>query len=405
MTAITKPKKRGPMDLVLISYFSFLVISTPAGILNIAWTYMQGTFEVSIENLGALLTASVLGGLITSFASGRVVGKLGVGWTLILATVLHLSGLGVIALSPTWIVLLVGSFVAGMGSGLVDTGMNTIASERYSTGQMNWMHACFGIGQTIGPIIMTFIVVSLNQSWRLGYGLAVALDITLLLILLATRNRWKLGLSTANGAGTGDEVVPSAPIMKTLAVPMVLMSMAFFFVYAGVEVGAGQLSNTLFLDGWGIDQATAGTWVSMYWGAFTIGRILIGLVADRIANNLIIRLSIIGSVVGAALLWLHPSNDIGAIGLLVLGFSQAPIFATVISDTPLRVRPEHVANAIGFQVGFASLGIAVLPGLGGILAARMGAGVIAPFLLVVLVGLFFIYEFIVMRERRIQVTA
>lgn len=389
------------MDLVLISFFSFLVISTPSGVLNIAWTYMQGTFEVSLESLGVIMSVAVVGNLMTSFSSGRFVGRIGVSSTLILATVLHLAGMGIIAISPTWTMLLIGSFLGGAGSGLVDTGMNTIASERFSTGQLNWLHACFGIGQTIGPIIMTFIVVTLSQSWRWGYGLTIVLDVALLVILLFTRDRWTIKRSGDHDMN--QEAIPSAPMLRSLAVPMVLLSMAFFFVYAGVEVGAGQLSNTLFLDGWNIDQATAGTWVGMYWGSFTIGRIIIGLIADRVANSLIIRLSIMGSVIGAAIMWLHPSNEIGALGLLILGFSQAPLFATFISDTPRRVAPEHVANAIGFQVGFASLGIAVLPGLGGVLAARMGVTVIAPFFLVVLVVLVFIYEFILIRERQIGV--
>ena len=108
MTAVTKPKKRGPMDLVLISFFSFLVISTPSGLFNIAWTYMHETFDAPLANLGVFMSVGVVGGLLMSFSSGRFVGWLGVGWTLILATVIHLGGMTVTAIAPSWAVLLIG---------------------------------------------------------------------------------------------------------------------------------------------------------------------------------------------------------------------------------------------------------------------------------------------------------
>lgn len=396
MAAVAFTKKRGPMDLVLISFFSFLVISIPAGLLNIAWTYMQGTFGVSLDALGTLLSASVAAGLLMSFASGRIIGRIGAGNTLLLAACLHLVGMSLYIIVPTWEMLLGAAFISGLGTGLIDVGMNTVAAAKFSTGQLNWLHAFFGLGQTIGPIVVTYVVVSLQQPWQLSYGVVLVLDVMFVAIMFLTRKRWQIKEQLADG----EEEIPDAPGLATLRLPIVLIVMVFFFVYAGMEVGGGQLANTLFLEGWGVEQSLASLWVSSYWGLFTVGRILIGLFADRFPNNLIMRVCMAGVVLGAALLWLHPSDELGAIGLAILGFSQAPVFAILISDTPKRVGAAHVANAIGFQVGFAGLGIAVLPGIGGVIAARYGADTIGPYLFVLVILLVIIHEVVILHDRR-----
>ena len=54
-----------------------------------------------------------------------------------------------------------------------------------------------------------------------------------------------------------------------------------------------------------------------------------------------------------------------------MGLALAPIFLSLISTTPKRLGPQRVGVAVGFQVGAASPGIALLPGLAGLLAERL----------------------------------
>ena len=62
--------------------------------------------------------------------------------------------------------------------------------------------------------------------------------------------------------------------------------MAFFFVYGGVELGTGQLANTLLIESRGTcRKVTASSWVSVYWASFTVGRITMGLLALRLRRQ------------------------------------------------------------------------------------------------------------------------
>jgi len=68
----------------------------------------------------------------------------------------------------------------------------------------------------------------------------------------------------------------------------------------------------------------------------------------------------------------------GFLGLATLGFALAPIYPTLIAETPKRLGPSHATSAIGFQVAAAYLGTAAIPGLTGVLASHTGLAVVGP---------------------------
>jgi fucose permease len=386
-------RKPIPTRLILIAYFAFITISMPFGMLNIAWTYMQGTFGVSLDSLGLLLSASTIGHIVTGLLSGRGIDRLGIGPFLLGGALI--AGLGMLsfALSPGFGLVLIAAGLSGMGSGMIDTGMNTFVSAHYGTGPMNWLHAFFGVGVTLGPPIITLIVIQWGQSWRWGYSLALALHLIFGMILLMTLRHWRM--ETDEPAELPKR--PATRISDTLRIPTVLFGVLLFAVYGGVEIGTGQLSNTLLVESRGIDPETASLWISAYWGSFTVGRFLIGSVAGRSGNTPLLRLSMMGAVLGAALLWLNFSF----VGLVLIGFSLAPMFPTLIAETPGRVGLPHAANTIGFQVGVTSLGGALLPGLAGIVAVYGGLEVIGFALLLMALALFAVYELLIVRQARV----
>lgn len=393
-----QPNRNGPTSLLLIAFFGFISIGTVGGALGVAWLSIQDTFDLGLESLGFLLTASTIGRLVTAFTSGRWIARMGAGPYLLTGSLLSAVGMLGFTLTPSWLLLLMVYFVFGLGGGILDAGLNTFIAPRYTASRLNWLHACFGIGLTLGPALVTLVVIDLGQSWRWAYAVLCGLQVALAIVIAATLNRWRLVDSLQNSvADSGKDV----HMVDTLRLAMTWLSLALFFFYGGVEIGAGQLLNSLFVEGRGIDPKTAGFWVSFYWGSFTVGRMLIGLVVDRLGPRTLLRACMIGTVAGAALVWWNPVAEVSFIGLAVMGLSLAPTFPTLVAVTPERVGPRHTSNAIGFQIGFAGLGAALLVGLAGALAESLGRGVIAPYLLVVALVTLAIHEWILVREKRV----
>lgn len=394
---MTDKRNLHPFTLLGIAFVAFIAIGLPPGLLNIAWTYMHNTFGVSFESLGILLTVATIGRLVSAFTSGRLSASTGLGVYMAIGSLCEALGALGFILVPSWEALLLAAMVASFGSGMIDAGLNTFVSTRYSAGPLNWLHAFFGVGLTIGPILVTFVVVQLGESWRWSYAPHMILQVGLAATFFLTRRHWKLTESTSTQA----QIAPAAPaatILSTLKIPLVLMGLVLFFVYGGVEYGAGQLTNTLFMDSRGVPQETAGFWIGFYWASFTIGRMITGSVVKYLTSKRMMRLSMVGSVIGAAMLWLNFTNLFGFIGLALLGFAQAPMFATLISETPRRVGLSHTANAIGFQIGVAGLGSALLPGLAGVMIGGLGLEFIGFFILLLSVILLLLHELILLRE-------
>ena len=67
--------------------------------------------------------------------------------------------------APAWAALVLCSLVLGLGSGILDGGMNIHFAANFGPRQMNWLHACFGVGATLAPLAMTAI---LNAGARGG---------------------------------------------------------------------------------------------------------------------------------------------------------------------------------------------------------------------------------------------
>lgn len=209
------------------------------------------------------------------------------------------------------------------------------------------------------------------------------------LLVWATSKHWKGAPAAAPGQAGGRA---PAGVKATLRLPAVWLGMLIFFVYTGTELSAGQWSYTLLTLGRGIDEIAASTWVALYWGSFTLGRILFGFVVERIDVRKFLRIALMCAMLGAGLLWSNPVEWLGLWGLVLTGFSLAPVFPVLVATTKDRVAPGQVANTLGFQIAAAGLGGSILTSLTGRLAEAISLETIGLFVFILTVTIFANHE-------------
>lgn len=378
----------GVLIVVIVAYLMFIVLGFPEGMLGVAWPSMMQEFRVQNAQMGTLLLAATVGFLLTSFNTGRLIRWFDVSNLLVVSSLVRGIGLLGMALAPQWPWLVAASFVFGLGSGAIDGGMNTYFAMRIRSARlMNWLHASFGLGATIGPILMTTLF-SLGILWRWGYVLVAGLQVVVGLAVFLRAGEWQMRRETPELATPASH----RSTRTTLSRPIVWVNIAIFFLYAGMEVTAGNWSYSLFTQARGVAPEVAGLWAGLYWGSFTVGRFFFGVVANRFAVIPTVRAAALTAIAAAALLWWDPANWVGFLGLLILGFAMAPIFPLLVTATPLRLGAADAGNAIGFQVAAASFGIGVLPGLAGALADCLSLEVVGPFLVTWLIVMMGFYE-------------
>ncbi|GAB4575962.1 MAG: MFS transporter [Anaerolineae bacterium] len=385
--AASRPRQASLLPLVIM-YSGFVLLGLPDGMLGVAWPSMRTTFDVPLEAFGALLLPGMVGFMLTSLFSGRLITGWGLGTFLVVGAAIRTAGLLGIALAPGWAFLLAANLLVGIGSGVADAGYNTFVASHYSAGRLSWLHACFGLGATAGPLIMTRLL-AMNASWQTGYLVAMGLQGVILLLLIVFYRLWWL---PGNGATPDSPNIPAASPWATLRIPAVLLAIGVYFMYTGVEVTGGNLTYTLWTEGRGIDLAVAGTWISIYWGALTVGRIVSGIVVDRLGAVRLLRWSLLGVAIGAVLVAVREMPLVSFLGLTLVGFAEASIFPTMIAIVPERFGAAHAPNVIGFQIAAAGLGYALVPGLAGVLAARVGLEIVGPYLLLVGLIMWVLFE-------------
>jgi len=256
---------------------------------------------------------------------------------------------------------------------------------------MQWLHASYGIGVTLGPIIMTIALTTMN-SWRVGYRVVGGFQLVLAICFVLTLPMWnqkELSIGSDEPKRLTDF---KTPMGETLRQPQVWLSALLFFIYVGAEISLGIWLYSLLIESRGISPAVAGLWAGSYWATFTVGRLVAGLYAKRVGVNLLVQGSLVGALLGAVLLVWNPFAAANLLAVALIGFSIAPIFPALISGTSQRVGAHFAANTISLQMTTAGLGAAVIPSLVGILAYQFSLEVIPICLLVVFMGLFGFYR-------------
>src|SRR6266851_366060 len=392
-----------PGLLLGLAYLGYIGLAVRGGVLGIAWPSIRADFDVSLDALGALLGPGSVSYLIDSFVSGRALARWDLGVLLAAGfggLALNLAGT---ALATSWWMLLVLGVPGGLGAGLIDAGMNIYVANRHGPREMNWLHACWGVGATLSPFLMTTALVS-GLGWRWGYAISGLLMLALAGAYLATRAAWPSrseivhhddhefpwlspqGDSPAATPNTSrhaehESDTNGADMWQTLRLPVVWLSMLLFAAYTGVELGVGQWAFPLLVSARGLGTIEAGAAVSTYWAALTLGRFFFGGVVTAIGVQRVLQACLLGVLVGLGVLWAAGAAWLAFAAMALLGVVQAPIYPALVTVTPSQFGSTHTANAVGFQVAAGVVGGAGLPALMGVLAQAFGLETIVPTLL------------------------
>ncbi|HET9529037.1 MAG TPA: MFS transporter [Blastocatellia bacterium] len=381
-------KRRSYLLLVSLAYLSFISLGLPDGLLGVAWPSIRAYFDLPIDALGALLVMFTSGYLLSSFISGRLLARMSVGALLALSCLATAASLLGYAAAPFWWVMVALGALSGLGAGAIDAGLNTYAATHFSARTVNWLHAFYGVGATIGPVIMTGVIVA-GSAWQMGYVIVGVFQLLLAACFGLTRAWWKDGVrqDAPERAST-----LAASNRSTLRLPVVWLSIAVFFFYTGLEAAAGAWAYSLFTEARGVSASSAGMWVSAYWGCLTAGRLLSGIVVGFVPVRALLRACMILIALGAAMIWLNLASLMSFLGLGLIGLASAPIFPSLIATTPARLGEAHAANGVGFQIAAAVLGQSLLPAAVGMFARSLGLEIVGPALLLTALALFGFYE-------------
>ena len=360
----------------VLSLGSFVVLGLPDGMLGTAWPSMRATFGVPVSGLGLVLLITTAGSVLVTAFVGPLIRRLGVPTLLAVAGSLAALGYTGFAVAPgLWLVLGV-SVLLGVSAGMMDAGLNTAVALTGRQRLLNLLHGAYGVGTAIGPLVVTAAI--LTGSWRPAYVIQVSLDLLLAVLWLRHRRRDRGQAAVTASRESAGEPHPVAGWSRRRYGGVVIAGMGVFFVYTGLEVGAGQWEASFCRGHLNLSPGATGLAVFGYWGALTAVRIGLALLPRPVPPHAVVRWGNVIAVLAAAAVWWQPDTAVAVAGFVLLGGALAGVFPALIALTPVRLGERRAHNVISWQVGSAAAGGAGISALIGLLIGATSLAVLGP---------------------------
>ena len=396
-----RASRRAGRALDALSLGSFVALGLPDGMLGTAWPSARQTFGAPIADLGLILLISTIGSISVSAFAGTLIRRFGVAVLLACsAACAALAGTGY-ALAPHLWVLFAVAVLWGLAAGMMDGGLNTAVGLSGRPRLLNLLHAAYGVGTAIGPLLVTAAI--LLSSWRSAYLVLAGLDLVVAALWLRQRRQERAAQDAPEAAATdptraaqagqaalaaaGATVAghPSDAWSRRRSGFVVAAGMLIFFVYTGLEVAAGQWEASYCRGHLGLSASAAGLATFGFWGALTAGRLILAVLPRPVPPSRVVWWGSGIAVAAAALIWWQPGTPATLAAFVLLGGALAGVFPALIALTPLRIGRGRAEHAIAWQVGAAAGGGSGLSALVGLLIGVWGLSVLGPSLTVLAV--------------------
>ena len=374
--------------LLIVIYLAFISLGLPDSLLGSAWPAMFENLGVPVDYAGLISMVVAAGTVVSSLFSGKVIQRFGV--AAVTASSVGMTALALMgfSISGDFLYLCLLAIPLGLGAGSVDAALNNYVALHYEARHMNWLHSFWGVGAAIGPLIVASYLAK-GDSWSKGYETVAWIQLGLVAVLILSLPLWVK--SHSDQAESSDQSNPGLFEML-LTLPGLKQALVVFFCYCPIEAtfGLWGASFLVFEKGFEADQAARLT--SLYFLGITIGRFLSGFLTAHFSNKQLVYLGqgVIG--LGLVLLFLPFSATIIP-GFLLVGLGCAPIFPSLLHETPANFGEKNSQSIMGMQMASAYVGITLMPFLFGKIAFFTGYEFLLGFL-----GLFLILIFSMTRQ-------
>lgn len=373
-------------------YGVFINLGLPDSLLGVAWPVMQPSFGVPYSFAGIVSMIISFGTVISSLSSVKLIKLFGTGKIVLISVFLTASALLGFSFSQSFIWIVLMAIPLGFGAGCVDSAINGYVAKFYTAKHMNWLHCFWGIGALISPIIMSFFIKD-GSSWRNGYLIVSLIQFVFVIILFFALPLWdkinktKIDEKLEVKAEENNSYNPFFVFKLKGAIPTLIT----FLLYCGVESTMGLWGSSYLVKIKDVSPTDAALWVSGFFTFITIGRFVSGVVSIKFSNKTLVRIGQVLIFAGVLFLFI-PLKIFTLLGFLAIGFGCAPIFPSLLHETPRRFGESNAQFVMGLQMSTAYIGSTFLAPFFGFVTSKISVGFFPVFLLVYIVVMFLANE-------------
>lgn len=323
---------------------------------------LKHSFKLSFTQIGLITLTFQLVGSIFQPVVGSYTDKYPKPYSLVFGMAVTWCGLTLLAIAPTYFVVLFAAALVGLGSAVFHPESSRMA-RLASGGRHGFAQSLFQVGgnagTALGPLLAAGIIVPGGQRHILWFGILAFAG----LIILSKVGRWyQEKLADAARRGTQSAKASSETIsFRKVALPLCVLLLLMFskFIYLASMTSY----YTFFLmHRFGVSVQQSQLYLFVFLGGSAAGTLLGGPLGDRIGRKQVIWLSILG-VAPFTLVLPHTNLFWTALLSFFIGLIMASAFPAILVYA-MELIPGKVGLIaglfFGLAFGLAGIGSAVL---------------------------------------------
>jgi fucose permease len=338
---------------------------------------MYNGLNVPLHYAGYISMIIAGGTVISSIFSEKIIRRMGTGIVTTLSVLMTAVALLGFSFSSAFVLLCLWAVPLGLGAGSVDAALNNYVALHYKAKHMSWLHCFWGVGASMGPIIMSFFLLNKN-SWNFGYRTIGLLQCCLVIILFITISLWEKNKSqNSNGKNESYQEIKFNELLHTTGVKQILIA---FFCYCSLESTTGLWGSSFLVMEKNISPEIAAQWISLYYIGITLGRFISGFLMMKLNNRQMVRLGQRFIACGIIALMLPVNKVLLLLGFFIIGLGCAPIYPSLLHETPRNFGSERSQAIMGIQMASAYIGTTFMPLLFGQVTSYFGFNIFPLFI-------------------------
>ncbi|RZI41046.1 MFS transporter [Herbaspirillum sp. HC18] len=263
-----------------VSHFFHLILAP-------LFPWLKDAFNVSYAELGLLMTVFFIVSGVGQALSGFIVDRIGARAVLFFGIAcLGVSAL-VLAVAPSYAVLLLGSMLAGLGNSVFHPACFTILNKRVSPARLGHAFSVHGLTGNLGwaaaPAFLTTIAGM--TDWRTALFVAALIPAAVLLLLVLNRDLLHTHDVHPAQAAARKKDAAGGHALGFMRLPAVWMCFAFFFITAMALGGIQSFSSASLRALYDMSLAWATAGYSAYMLASACGMVWGGFLAAKATRH------------------------------------------------------------------------------------------------------------------------
>ena len=351
--------------LLIVIYLIFISLGLPDSFIGSCWPTISEYFKISRDFQGIFSLIVSFFTIASSFLTIKLTKYLKNYGVIAISIGLTISGLIIIGFSDNYYLLLLAAIPLGFGGGAIDSILNSYVSLHYKAIHLNFLHAFWGIGAFISPLIIGSFIVDPRGFKDAAFVLSI-IQTTILIITLSTLVLWvkvdKIYNIDSRNTTNSENNKENIGFFNTFKLRGVIFACITFFSYTAIESLAYSWFTSLCVFGMNIDNDIASKYLSLFYIAISLGRVISGLLSIKIKDKNLIRIGEGILLIGIILLTFKFNFVFMPIALFIIGLGCGPIYPSIVHSTVDKFTSKYSSAVMSIQIGFAYMAnISVAP--------------------------------------------